>query len=292
MTVEPGEYTVRVALGSSQMTKNVLVERDLRVNLTPQETSQRGQAITELFEMAKTADASQRQFTALRTALTDQQRRLPENVQKTLDDLKKKMDSIEKVPEGRGGGSGEYVPRAGVPAHLDAAQRNRRLRVPADQRTVGRNSEAAHGDGRRRRQDQTARRRRSARAQQINERCGSAAHFARRPGSRSGRPATLVRWGGPPGLRPTPPSAFRLSPKARPGGPARTRASAPLERLLRRRDRVPSRIARLQVIFRQRRPVGPGDAVQIVDHLAVFEGQLADDLLRTPEPRSRTAISV
>jgi hypothetical protein len=108
--VEPGEYTVRVALGSSQMTKSVLVERDLRVNLTPQESSQRGQAITELFEMAKTADASQRQFTALRTALTDLRQRFPDNVQKALDDLKKKMDSIEKVPAGRGGGSGEYVP--------------------------------------------------------------------------------------------------------------------------------------------------------------------------------------
>jgi formiminotetrahydrofolate cyclodeaminase len=59
--------------------------------------------------MAKEADASQRQFTALRTALTDV-RRLPENVQKALDDLKKKMDSIEKTPAGRGGGTGAYVP--------------------------------------------------------------------------------------------------------------------------------------------------------------------------------------
>ncbi len=109
--VEPGAYTVRVALGSSQMTKSVLVERDLRVNLTPQESSARGQAITELFGMAKEADASQRQFASLRTALTDL-KRLPENVQKAVDDLRKKMDSIEKAPSGRGGGGmGEYVPQ-------------------------------------------------------------------------------------------------------------------------------------------------------------------------------------
>ncbi len=108
--VEPGEYTVRLALGSSQMTKSVVVQRDLRVNLTPQANTQREQAITELFEMAKTADASERQIAALRTALTDLQRRFPESVQKALDDLKKKMDSIEKAPAGRGGGSGEYVP--------------------------------------------------------------------------------------------------------------------------------------------------------------------------------------
>jgi photosystem II stability/assembly factor-like uncharacterized protein len=81
--VEPGEYTVRVALGSSQVTKNVLVEQDLRVNLTPQQSTERRRAITELFEMAKESDASQRQFTALRTALTDLKKtRLTDSVQK------------------------------------------------------------------------------------------------------------------------------------------------------------------------------------------------------------------
>ena len=108
--VEPGEYTVRIALPSSQMTKTVLVEQDLRVHLTPQESTERRRAITELFEMAKGADASERQFSALRTALTDV-KRLPDNVQKALDDLRKKMDSIEKAPAGRGGGTpGEYTP--------------------------------------------------------------------------------------------------------------------------------------------------------------------------------------
>jgi hypothetical protein len=97
-------------MGSTQMTKNVLVEQDLRVNLSPQESTERRKAITELFEMAKSADASQRQFTALRTALTDGKKsRLPDSVQKAVDDLEKKMDSIEKAPAGRGGG--EYVPQ-------------------------------------------------------------------------------------------------------------------------------------------------------------------------------------
>jgi len=110
--VEPGEYTVRVALGSSQVSKKVVVEQDLRVNLTPQESTQRRQAIAELFEMAKKSDVSERQFTALRTALTDLRKsRLPDSVQKAVDDLDKKMISIEKAPAGRGGGPpGEYIP--------------------------------------------------------------------------------------------------------------------------------------------------------------------------------------
>jgi hypothetical protein len=59
--------------------------------------------------MAKGADASERQFTALRTALTDLRKtRLPESVQKAIDDLEKKMASIEKPSAGRGGG--EYTP--------------------------------------------------------------------------------------------------------------------------------------------------------------------------------------
>jgi photosystem II stability/assembly factor-like uncharacterized protein len=112
--VEPGQYTVRVALGSTQTTKNVLVEQDLRVDLSPKDATQRRQAITELFGMAKESDASQRKFTALRTALTDLRKTgLPESVKKAVEDLDAKMTSIQKTPAaGRGGGgTGEYVPQ-------------------------------------------------------------------------------------------------------------------------------------------------------------------------------------
>jgi hypothetical protein len=115
--VEPGEYTIRASLGASQLTTKVLVEQDLRVNLTPEDRTQRRQAITELFEMVKGADASERQFTALRTAITALREtwrspgapRIPDALQKALDDLDKKMSAIEKTPAGRGGGGGEYV---------------------------------------------------------------------------------------------------------------------------------------------------------------------------------------
>jgi photosystem II stability/assembly factor-like uncharacterized protein len=119
VVVEPGEYTVRIALDASQVTGKVMVEQDLRVNMTPEERSQRRQAITELFEMAKGADAAQRQFIALRTAVTDLREtwrrsgaaHIPDSVQKAVDDLDRKMSAIEKPPPGRGGGPpGEYIP--------------------------------------------------------------------------------------------------------------------------------------------------------------------------------------
>jgi hypothetical protein len=117
--VEPGEYQVRLALGASEARREVAVEQDLRVKLTSEEQTERSRAITELFEMAKTADTAERQIAALRTAVANLRQawkqpdspRVPDTVQKAVDDLEKKMNAIEKAPAGRGGGMpGEYIP--------------------------------------------------------------------------------------------------------------------------------------------------------------------------------------
>lgn len=117
--VEPGEYQIRLALGASQATRIIAVERDLRVKLTAEEQTGRSRAITELFEMAKAADAAERQIVALRTAVGNLREawrqpdspRIPDTLQKAVDDLEKKMNAIEKAPAGRGGGiPGEYTP--------------------------------------------------------------------------------------------------------------------------------------------------------------------------------------
>ena len=55
-----------------------------------------------------------------------------------------------------------------------------------------------------------------------------------------------------------------------------------------RHDAVPPRIAGLFVIFRQFGPIRPGDAVEVVDHLAVANGELADQFLRGPPFARRT----
>ena len=102
--VPPGEYSVRLAVAGASQTKKVLVEDDVRVKLSPEDRAERTKAITELFDMAKEADAAQREFTALRTAmggLRETWKRsgpVADAATKALDELDQKMDAIEKTP--------------------------------------------------------------------------------------------------------------------------------------------------------------------------------------------------
>jgi hypothetical protein len=103
--VPAGEYTVRMSLGPSQMTKKIQVEDDLRVTLTPADRELRTQTITELFNLTKEADSAERQFTALRTSIAGLRETwnrpgapsVPAAAAKALDELEKKMDAIEKT---------------------------------------------------------------------------------------------------------------------------------------------------------------------------------------------------
>ncbi len=103
--VPPGEYTVRLSLGTAQLSKKVVVEDDLRVTLSPADRAVRTQTITELFNLSKEADGPQREFTTLRTAITNLRAawKTSGNVSaaatKALDDLEAKMDAVEKTPE-------------------------------------------------------------------------------------------------------------------------------------------------------------------------------------------------
>jgi hypothetical protein len=119
--VPPGQYSVRMTFGASPLTGKLLVEDDPRVTLTPEDRAIRTQAITELLNMTRESDAAQRQFTALRTAVTslrDSWKRpgappVPAEAGKALDDLEKKMEAIEKttVPDlAAGTPSAEFTP--------------------------------------------------------------------------------------------------------------------------------------------------------------------------------------
>jgi hypothetical protein len=100
--VAPGEYTIRLTVGSSGLTTKVTVEDDLRITLSPEDRARRTQAVTELFDMAKESGDAERSFTAFRTSLaalrTPSAARLPEAVAKAVDDVIKKMDGIEPTP--------------------------------------------------------------------------------------------------------------------------------------------------------------------------------------------------
>jgi photosystem II stability/assembly factor-like uncharacterized protein len=100
--VAPGEYTIRLTIGGSPLTKKVTIEDDLRISLSAEDRAKRTQAVTELFDMAKESGEAERSFTALRTTLTGFRTptaaRLPDAVGKAVDDVLKRMDGIEPAP--------------------------------------------------------------------------------------------------------------------------------------------------------------------------------------------------
>ena len=72
MRVDPGEYTVKVAVGDKEQTKKVVVEEDPRITISAADRAARRQALTQLGQMATTAVATRRSITGLRTALNTQ----------------------------------------------------------------------------------------------------------------------------------------------------------------------------------------------------------------------------
>ncbi len=103
--VEPGEYTVKLAVGGKEQTKRVVVEEDPRVEISPADRVARRRAIEELVQMAGPATLGQRSVTGLRTSLNNAIEawkrpgpgRTPENVQKAAEELLKKVDAACKV---------------------------------------------------------------------------------------------------------------------------------------------------------------------------------------------------
>ena len=102
--VEPGEYTVKVTVGKNEQTKKVVVEEDPRITISDQDRTARRAAMTQLAQMAGQASASQRSLTGLRTALNTEIEawkkpgggKPPENIQKTAEDLLKKVEETCK----------------------------------------------------------------------------------------------------------------------------------------------------------------------------------------------------
>jgi flagellar hook assembly protein FlgD len=69
--VEPGEYTVKVRAGKTEAAKSVLVQEDTRVQISPADRAARRKALTQLYEMALTAERGRSSIAWLRTALSN-----------------------------------------------------------------------------------------------------------------------------------------------------------------------------------------------------------------------------
>jgi photosystem II stability/assembly factor-like uncharacterized protein len=123
--VDPGEYTVTVALAGKTDSKTVTVEEDPRVQMSAADRAKRRQALTTLTTLTTEADASRRRIVAMNmalTSLTDSWKQpgaptVPDGIKKAADDLLAKVKPAAGMFEapggGRGGGAGApgpYVP--------------------------------------------------------------------------------------------------------------------------------------------------------------------------------------
>ncbi len=123
--VDPGEYTIEVAVAGKNESKAVAVEDDPRVTMSAEERGQRRQALTKLYTMAREADEGRRKIIAIRTSLTsltDGWKRpgaakVPDEVKKAADELLVKLKEVigtfEVERTGQLGGAGpplKYTP--------------------------------------------------------------------------------------------------------------------------------------------------------------------------------------
>jgi len=84
---------VKVSEGKNEQSTKVVVVEDPRIEMSAEDRAARRQALNQLSQMAQSGAAARRSITGLHTALKDYKKtKLPENVQKAVDDLLKKVD--------------------------------------------------------------------------------------------------------------------------------------------------------------------------------------------------------
>ncbi len=100
--VEPGEYTVKINVGSNEASKPVRVDEDPRITVSPAGRAARRQALMRLYELHKTADGGQKTIAGLKASLTAAMEawkkpgapQIPENIQKAAEALAKQVDEL------------------------------------------------------------------------------------------------------------------------------------------------------------------------------------------------------
>jgi len=104
--VDPGEYTVEIAIGSDKVLKKILVEEDPRVTwFSADDRAKRRAAMNQLVEMMKQADTLRKQFSAANdglVALLNSWKRpdapkIPDDVKKMADALKNTVDEMRPL---------------------------------------------------------------------------------------------------------------------------------------------------------------------------------------------------
>ncbi|HJT15813.1 MAG TPA: hypothetical protein VJ853_00420 [Thermoanaerobaculia bacterium] len=104
MRVEPGDYIVKVSVGSIEQSKPVTVEEDPRITLTAEDRTARRQALDQLAHMGAQAVAQRRAMMAMRRSLNEAVEgwkrpaaaKPPETIQKQAEDLLKRTEETCK----------------------------------------------------------------------------------------------------------------------------------------------------------------------------------------------------
>ena len=115
--VEPGKYTVTIALSGATDSKSVTVEQDPRVQVPESNRELRRRTIDTLVTLTREAEMARRRAVAIRTSLTNLTEswkepgapQIPEAIRKSADDLLARSKTVADRFEsqgGRGGGGG------------------------------------------------------------------------------------------------------------------------------------------------------------------------------------------
>ena len=99
---EPGQYSVKITAGKSEVTKTAQVVEDPRITISLDERAARRQAIMQLYDLGKRADGDKKALTGIKAALTAALEawkkpgaaKVPENVQKAAEALSKQTDEM------------------------------------------------------------------------------------------------------------------------------------------------------------------------------------------------------
>jgi photosystem II stability/assembly factor-like uncharacterized protein len=126
--VDPGEYTVRIKAGAKEATQKVVVEEDVRVEISAEDRATRRAALDQLYELAKISAKDRRTIEGLKDALTAARdkwkaaagkpdaTKIPDDIRKAADELQKKVDAVaakfvrEKQGLGNAGPPFEWKP--------------------------------------------------------------------------------------------------------------------------------------------------------------------------------------
>ncbi|MEP6787667.1 MAG: hypothetical protein ABJB40_04505, partial [Acidobacteriota bacterium] len=120
--VDPGDYTVKVKLGDTELTKVIKVIEDPRVNFSAEDRAKKRAALVKLQPLVTQAQGAATQIAGLRTNLNtaiEAWKRpgappIPDNIKKSADDLLKKIDAIY-VNWGTPPGNANPIGSAGPP---------------------------------------------------------------------------------------------------------------------------------------------------------------------------------